>query len=242
MTDSGLFISDLHLAPERPEMIRLFQNFVDDIALHADVLYVLGDFLEYWIGDDDKAIGLEPVFRALDHLHEAGTGVYFMHGNRDFLVGKRLAKRHHFSIIADPHVETMNHQRVLLMHGDLLCTDDVAYQNFRRKVRNRFYQRLFLLLPLSRREQIARSLRNTSEKATSRKSEEIMDVNQDAVVQAMRDADVNVLIHGHTHRPGIHQFEIDGKPMKRIVLGDWYQHGSYLHTNADGEYELVEYS
>ncbi|MBT8127116.1 MAG: UDP-2,3-diacylglucosamine diphosphatase, partial [Gammaproteobacteria bacterium] len=159
MTDNSLFISDLHLAPERPEMIRLFQNFVDHVAIHADSLYILGDFLEYWIGDDDKASGLEPVFRALDSLHEAGTSVYFMHGNRDFLIGKKLARRHHFNIIDDSHVEIINHQHVLLMHGDLLCTDDVAYQNFRHKVRNRFLQRLFLLLPLSRRERIAKSLR-----------------------------------------------------------------------------------
>lgn len=242
MTDNSLFISDLHLAPERPEMIRLFQNFVDHVAIHADSLYILGDFLEYWIGDDDNASGLEPVFRALDSLHEAGTSVYFMHGNRDFLIGKRLARRHHFNIIDDSHVETINHQHVLLMHGDLLCTDDVAYQNFRRKVRNRFFQRLFLLLPLTHREWIARSLRDTSEKATSSKSDEIMDVNQDAVVRAMRDSNVKILIHGHTHRPGIHQFDIDGEQVKRIVLGDWYQHGSYLHTNADGEYELVEFN
>jgi UDP-2,3-diacylglucosamine hydrolase len=242
MTDNSLFISDLHLAPERPEMIRLFQNFVDHVAIHADSLYILGDFLEYWIGDDDKAIGLQPVFSALDKLHESGTSVNFMHGNRDFLIGKKLARRHHFNIVDDPHVELINHQRVLLMHGDLLCTDDVAYQNFRRKVRNRFLQRLFLLLPLSRRERIARSLRDTSEKATSGKSEEIMDVNLDAVVQAMHDSNVDILIHGHTHRPGIHTFEIDGKSVKRIVLGDWYQHGSYLRTNADGEFELVDFN
>ena len=223
-------------------MIRLFQNFVDHVAIHADSLYILGDFLEYWIGDDDKAIGLQPVFSALDKLHESGTSVNFMHGNRDFLIGKKLARRHHFNIVDDPHVELINHQRVLLMHGDLLCTDDVAYQNFRRKVRNRFLQRLFLLLPLSRRERIARSLRDTSEKATSGKSEEIMDVNQDAVVRAMRDSNVKILIHGHTHRPGIHQFDIDGKQMKRIVLGDWYQHGNYLRTNADGKYELVDFN
>jgi UDP-2,3-diacylglucosamine hydrolase len=242
MTENSLFISDLHLAPERPEMIRLFQNFVDQVAIHADTLYILGDFLEYWIGDDDKATGLQPVFSALDRLHETGTSVHFMHGNRDFLIGKKLARRHHFDIVDDPHVETINHQRVLLMHGDLLCTDDVAYQNFRRKVRNRFFQRLFLLLPLSRREKIARSLRNTSEKATSDKSEEIMDVNQNAVVQAMHDSNVDMLIHGHTHRPGVHEFEIDGKTVKRIVLGDWYKHGNYLRTNADGEYELVEFN
>ncbi|MGB5518040.1 MAG: UDP-2,3-diacylglucosamine diphosphatase [Gammaproteobacteria bacterium] len=242
MTDNSLFISDLHLAPERPEIIRLFQKFVDDIAIQADVLYILGDFLEYWIGDDDKAAGLQPVFNALDHLHQSGTRVRFMHGNRDFLVGKKLASRHYFEIIDDPCIAHMNHQPVLLMHGDLLCTDDIAYQNFRAKVRNRFYQRLFLLLPLSLRERVARSLRDTSEKATSDKSAEIMDVNQHAVENIMREFKTKVLIHGQTHRPGIHEFELDGQKVKRVVLGDWYQHGNYLRTNADMEFELVEFS
>jgi UDP-2,3-diacylglucosamine hydrolase len=241
MTDSSLFISDLHLAPERPEMIRLFEKFVGDVAMHADVLYILGDFLEYWIGDDDKAAGLQPVFSALGRLHQSGTRIMFMHGNRDFLVGKKLARRHHFEIINDPHIASIDQQQVLLMHGDLLCTDDVAYQNFRAKVRNRLYQKLFLLLPLSLRERIARSLRETSEKATSDKSEDIMDVNQQTVADVMRESNVSTLIHGHTHRPGVHDFELDGKKVKRIVLGDWYKHGNYLRINDQGEYELLEF-
>jgi len=242
MTENSLFISDLHLAPERPQMIRLFEKFVDEVAIHADALYILGDFLEYWIGDDDRAIGLKAVFIALDRLHQAGTKVRFMHGNRDFLVGKKLAMRHHFEIINDPHIENMDHQQVLLMHGDLLCTDDVAYQNFRRKVRNRMVQRFFLLLPLRLRERIARSLRDTSEKATSGKSADIMDVNQNAVANAMSESNVTILIHGHTHRPGIHEFNLDGQQAKRIVLGDWYNDGNYLCTNENQEFELVQFS
>jgi UDP-2,3-diacylglucosamine hydrolase len=242
MTENSLFISDLHLAPERPEIIGLFQKFVDDIAMQFDVLYILGDFLEYWIGDDDKSAGLQPVFSALDRLHRSGTRVRFMHGNRDFLVGKKLATRHHFEIIKDPHIANMDHQPVLLMHGDLLCTDDIAYQNFRAKVRNRFYQRLFLLLPLSLRERVARSLRDTSEKATSDKSAEILDVNQHAVEDIMRKLKIKTLIHGHTHRPGIHEFELDGHKVKRIVLGDWYQHGSYLRTDVHGQFELIQFN
>jgi len=223
-------------------MIRLFEKFVDEIAIDADVLYILGDFLEYWIGDDDRATGLKPVFIALDRLHQAGTKVRFMHGNRDFLVGKRLAMRYHFEIINDPHIECMDHQQVLLMHGDLLCTDDIAYQNFRRKVRNRMAQRIFLLMPLPLRERIAKSLRDTSEKATADKSADIMDVNQHAVEETMRKANVSILIHGHTHRPGIHEFELDGKKVKRIVLGDWYKDGNYLRTNANQEFELVQFN
>ena len=242
MTDNSLFISDLHLAPERPGMIKLFEKFVDDIAAHADTLYILGDFLEYWIGDDDRAHGLEPVFAALDRLHQAGTTIRLMHGNRDFLIGHKLARRYHFEIINDPNMHSFSGQPVLLMHGDLLCTDDIAYQNYRRKARNKIIQRIFLSLPLFIRERIAKSLRETSEKATSYKSADIMDVNQQAVEDTMRKTGVNTLIHGHTHRPGMHEFELDGKKVKRIVLGDWYQDGNYLRINDDGEFELVQFS
>ena len=241
MTENSLFISDLHLAPERPEIIRLFEKFVDDIAVHADRLYILGDFLEYWIGDDDKAEGLEPVFAALKRLHEAGTAVLLMHGNRDFLIGKQLAHRCHFEIIDDPHRVELNGQQVLLMHGDLLCTDDIPYQKFRRKVRNRLVQRLFLSLPLSLRERIARSLRGTSEKATAYKSEDIMDVSPQTTESMIRDTGVGVLIHGHTHRPGMHDVELGNRTAKRIVLGDWYRDGNYLRIDDNGEFELVKF-
>lgn len=242
MTDNSLFISDLHLAPERPEMIKLFDKFIDDVAAHADTLYILGDFLEYWIGDDDKALGLEPVFAALNRLHAAGTTIKLMHGNRDFLIGQKLAGRYHFDIISDPCIENFLDQPALLMHGDMLCTDDVAYQDFRRKVRSKTIQQIFLLLPLFLRERIAKSLRGTSEKATSDKSAVIMDVNQQTVEETMREAGVNTLIHGHTHRPGMHEFELDGKKVKRIVLGDWYKDGNYLCINENKEFELIKFS
>ena len=242
MTENSLFISDLHLAPERPEIIRLFERFVDDIAASSDTLYILGDFVEYWIGDDDKASGLEPVFAALNRLHAAGTRIRLMHGNRDFLLGKRFARRFHIDIIEDPYMDHIDGKPVLLMHGDLLCTDDTAYQDFRRKVRNKYLQRIFLLLPLSLRERIARSLRGTSEKATAGKTEEIMDVNQQTVETTMLNAGVDVLIHGHTHRPGIHEFDLDGRRATRIVLGDWYRDGNYLRVNENGEFEMVNFS
>ncbi len=241
MTENSLFISDLHLAPERPEIIRLFERFVDEIAIHADTLFILGDFLEYWIGDDDRASGLGSVFSALSRLHQAGTKIKFMHGNRDFLIGNKLATRYHFEIIDDPYPIKLNDLPVLLMHGDLLCTDDIAYQNFRRKVRSNTIQYLFLLLPLSIRERIARSLRGTSKKATSNKPETIMDVNQQSVENTMRKNGISILIHGHTHRPAIHEFELDGNNVKRIVLGDWYKDGNYLRINANGEFELVQF-
>jgi UDP-2,3-diacylglucosamine hydrolase len=242
MAHNSLFISDLHLAPERPGIISLFGKFVDEIAIHADTLYILGDFLEYWIGDDDRATGLEPVFSALSRLHAAGTRVMLMHGNRDFLIGPKLARRYDFEIIDDPYPLKLGGRSVLLMHGDLLCTDDIAYQDFRRKVRNKTVQRLFKALPLFVRERIARSLRGTSEKATAYKSEEIMDVNQQAVEDAMSSSGATLLIHGHTHRPGIHEFTLGGQKVKRIVLGDWYTDGNYLRINQDGEFELVNFS
>ena len=242
MTKNSLFISDLHLAPERPEIISLFEQFVDEIASSADTLYILGDFLEYWIGDDDKAVGLEPVFSALQRLHQSGTSIRLMHGNRDFLIGQKLAERCHFEIIDDPSMEQLDGTGVLLMHGDLLCTDDTAYQDFRRKVRNKSLQRIYLLMPLFIRERIARSLRDTSRNATAYKSDDIMDVNQQAVEDAIRNNGARLLIHGHTHRPGIHEFELDGKKVQRIVLGDWYSDGNYVRINENGEFELVKFS
>ena len=242
MTENSLFISDLHLAPERPEIIQLFTRFVDEVAKNADNLFILGDFLEYWIGDDDPAEGLDEVFAALQRLHDAKTKVYMMHGNRDFLMGKRLARRCNFELIGDPYPVSINAQSALLMHGDLLCSDDISYQKFRRKARNPVLQRLFLLLPLSVRDKAAMSLRETSSKETAKKSEYIMDVNQQTVENTMRKSGTDMLIHGHTHRPGIHEFTLDGKPAKRIVLGDWYKDGNYLKINDNGEPELVKFT
>lgn len=241
MTENSLFISDLHLAPERPEIIQLFSRFVDEVAGHADSLFILGDFLEYWIGDDDKAEGLDDVFSALQRLHEAKTEVFMMHGNRDFLMGEKLANRCNFILIDDPHLVTINSHPALLMHGDLLCSDDLRYQKFRRKARNRLLQKLFLALPLSVRDKIALSLRQTSTKETAKKSEYIMDVNKQTVDHTMRKYQSTLLIHGHTHRPNMHEFLLDGQPAKRIVLGDWYRDGNYLKINSNREFELVNF-
>ena len=237
-----LFISDLHLAPERPQIIDLFERFVSEVAVKADTLYILGDFVEYWLGDDDRAEGLKTAFSAFDQLKEAGTNVFMMHGNRDFLIGDDLAARCHFQLIEDPlPIQIQNHP-ALLMHGDTLCTDDVDYQKFRTMVRNTDWQNDFLSKPLQEREQIALSLREQSKQATADKSPDSMDVNQDAVVETIRHHGISTLIHGHTHRPAIHEFEVDGNPVKRIVLGDWYETGSYLRISEEGEVELVTFS
>jgi UDP-2,3-diacylglucosamine hydrolase len=233
-----LFISDLHLAPERPQIIKLFERFVDEIAVNSNRLYILGDFLEYWIGDDDKADGLDDAFSALKRLRKSETEIFFMHGNRDFLVGELLANRCNFKIIHEPFVETINNQPVLLMHGDSLCTDDIEYQEFRTMVRNKQWQNEQLSKSLQEREKIAKSFREKSMQANANKPPEIMDVNQNAIVTAMNEHEVSMIIHGHTHRPAIDEFKIDGKEAKRIVLGDWYETGSYLRITEDNIMEL----
>lgn len=237
-----LFISDLHLAPERPQIIKLFERFIDEIAVDAESLYILGDFVEYWIGDDDKASGLDQAFSSLHRLHRADTKIYFMHGNRDFLISRKFAQQHHFQLVDDPMIESINGEPVLFMHGDTLCTDDVEYQKFRVMVRNPEWQRNFLDKPLKEREQIAKSLRETSRLATQNKSQDIMDVNQQAVIQTMAERSVATLVHGHTHRPGIHSLEINHQPARRIVLGDWYKKGSYLSINSNTDFELNTFS
>ncbi|MDH5387895.1 MAG: UDP-2,3-diacylglucosamine diphosphatase [Gammaproteobacteria bacterium] len=237
-----LFISDLHLDPERPEIIHLFERFVDEVAIHAERLYILGDFLEYWLGDDDKATGLEEVFQSLRKLSDAGVDVFYMAGNRDFLVGDTLAKKCGFKIIDEPFIETINNQTVLLMHGDSLCTDDTEYQQFRSVVRDKAWQQQILARPLLEREQIARSMRLQSEYANSEKDFDIMDVNQDAVVHSMQENNASLLIHGHTHRPATHEFKVKAKPVKRMVLSDWHNKGSYIRISKNNEAELISFS
>ena len=236
-----LFISDLHLSPERPEMIELFVRFCDDTAKQASRLYILGDFLEFWVGDDDPAEGLEAVFESLRELSASGVATYFMAGNRDFLVGERLAERCGFQILTDPCMLDYAGINTMLMHGDSLCTDDVGYQGFRKMVRSDEWQNDFLGKPVEERIAIAENLRARSAAETSSKEAEIMDVNQDSVESAMREAGVSLLIHGHTHRPRIHRFELDGTEVSRIVLTDWYQTGGYLALDGVSEPELRHY-
>lgn len=240
--DDIVFISDLHLAPERPQMIELFIRFADEIAAQADELYILGDFLEYWLGDDDPAPAMKQVFDKLIELAEKhGTKIFFMHGNRDFLIGNKLADRCHFTLIDDIHRITINHRDALLMHGDTLCTDDVEYQKFRQLSRSEAWKQDILSKSLEERIQIALSLRAKSKQSTTEKEEYIMDVNQDATDNVFIENDISLLIHGHTHRPAIHHKTINGNDTIRIVLGDWYETGSYLRINDDSELRLQTY-
>ena len=239
-----VFISDLHLAPERPQIIELFLRFADEIAAKADELYILGDFLEYWLGDDDPSPALTPVFEKLIELSEKhDTRVFFMHGNRDFLVGNKLAEHCHFTLINDDSITiNMQGQNVLLMHGDTLCTDDVEYQKFRQMVRSEQWKQDILSRSLEERIAIAKNLREQSKKSMTEKEEFIMDVNQQETEKTFVENNVNVIIHGHTHRPAVHQQTINGQEKIRVVLGDWFKTGSYLRVNDNSGFNLQTYS
>lgn len=236
-----LFISDLHLAPERPDIIQLFERFLAEQAHHASSLYILGDLVEYWLGDDDEARGLTSAFNKIKEISEQGVSVFLMHGNRDFLMGKQLAKRIGCTLIDDPHIAQLDNQPIVLMHGDTLCTDDVDYLKLRAFLRNPVWQQDFLSRPLAERIIMAKALREKSTVETRNKSAEIMDVNALAVEHAFVQHNTRLLIHGHTHRPNIHHLAVQNKPVTRIVLGDWYTQGSYLAFNNINDYQLLAF-
>lgn len=239
-----VFISDLHLAPERPQIIELFLRFADEVAAQADALYILGDFLEYWLGDDDPSPVLTPVFDKLIALSEKHkTKVFFMHGNRDFLVGNKLAERCHFELINDDTLKIkIQGQDVLLMHGDTLCTDDIEYQKFRQMVRSEQWQQDILSRSLEERIAIAKNLREQSKKSMTEKEEVLMDVNPQETENTFIDNNVNVIIHGHTHRPAVHKKTINNQETTRVVLGDWFETGSYLRVSDNSDFNLQTYS
>lgn len=224
-----LFIADLHLDPSRPQITELFEHYLaSDEVRHADALYILGDLVEAWIGDDDDAELPQRIATAIRAVRDTGVPVYFMAGNRDFLLGETFAQRAGLNLLDDGTVHDLYGRSTLLMHGDLLCTDDVAYQSVRRQVRTQQWQAQILAMPLEARRAFAAKAREDSRAHTGATQESIMDVNADAVQQALRHAGVTRLIHGHTHRPAVHTLQLDGHPAERIVLGDWYEHGSVL--------------
>ena len=230
-----LFIADLHLDPSRPQITALFERYLaGDEVRHADALYILGDLVEAWIGDDDDAELPARIATATRAVRDAGVPVYFMVGNRDFLLGQAFAERAGLTLLGDGTVHDIHGHRTLLMHGDVLCTDDVAYQAVRQQVRTPEWQAQILAMPLQARRAFAAKAREDSKAHTGSTMESIMDVNADAVAEAMRKAGVTRLIHGHTHRPAVHDFQLDGAPVQRIVLGDWYEQGSVLRVDAGG--------
>ena len=229
-----LFISDLHLTGERPRIIELFLRFLRDEAAEAEALYILGDLFEVWLGDDALFPDIKPVMEALATLTGSGVPVHVMAGNRDFLMGAGFEAMSGCSLLPDPTVIDLYGTPTLLMHGDTLCTDDVDYQRFRAQVRDPRWQAAMLAKSVEERIAYARQARAESQAAMQGKSEEIMDVNAQAVEHALRESKVTQLIHGHTHRPGVHQWELDGHPATRIVLGDWYAQSSVLRCDAEG--------
>jgi UDP-2,3-diacylglucosamine hydrolase len=232
-----LFVSDVHLDACAPEATRQFLEFLQHEAAAAEALYILGDLFEAWVGDDDAEPGNERVCRALQTLTASGVACFVLHGNRDFLLGSGFSQRSGCQLLPDPIITELDGEPALLTHGDALCTDDHAYQELRTIVRAPQWQRRFLALPRARRELLANEARAGSRRHTARTVPDIMDVNAGAVATALRAARVRRLIHGHTHRPAVHELEVDGVPAQRIVLGAWYEQGSYLHYER-GRYQL----
>ena len=237
-----LFVSDLHLEAERPAITDLFVRFLRERARAARALYVLGDLFEAWVGDDDPAEPGATVARELRALRDAGVPLFFLRGNRDFLLGEAYARRAGMRILPDPAVIVLDGRPVLLMHGDLLCTGDTAYQQFRAQTRDPQWQRQFLAQPLPARVAFTQQARARSQAAQDAlKAQGMLDAITDAdpatVEETLRRYGIDTLIHGHTHRPAIHALDIDGRPCRRIVLGDWYEQGSVLRV-ADGAFEL----
>ena len=229
-----LFISDLHLDAGEPETIRRFLRFVASDAPDARALYVLGDLFEAWLGDDDDDARLAPVIAALAGLTRSGVPCSLMHGNRDFLIGPKFCEATGCRLLGDYERIDLYGEPVLLTHGDLLCTDDTRYQALRATLRKPQWQREFLGKPLAERRKIAAELRELSATEIAAKSYEIMDVNQATVERTMREHGVSLLLHGHTHRPAIHRFALDGAPAARIVLGAWHEQASIVRWDESG--------
>lgn len=231
-----LFISDLHLDPERPEITELFGEFIDGEARSADALYILGDLFEAWVGDDDPSSAGAFVATKLQELQASGVPVSFIRGNRDFLVGEEYARRTGMAILSDPAVIDLYGEPTLVLHGDLLCTDDSAYQQFRAQTRDPRWQAQFLALPLHARLAFAEQARAASkarygELVSSGMAETVGDVTPATVQEWFKRYGIRRMIHGHTHRPAIHD---EGDGNRRIVLGDWYEQGSVLRVDRDG--------
>lgn len=235
------FISDLHLRGEQPQLLRRFEYFIDHIAGDATAIYILGDLFEVWLGDDMVLPDYQPALAAIKRLTTRKIPVYVMYGNRDFLMRAEFCQNSGAQLLAEPARITLTDQPTLLMHGDVLCTDDVRYQQFRAMVRNPQFQDQFLAKSPQERLTIVREYRQMSQTEMQYKSADIMDVNQAAVEQIFIEHQVTRLVHGHTHRPGIHNFTLNSHPVQRIVLGDWEQQGSYLRCDVN-ECQLLTFT
>jgi UDP-2,3-diacylglucosamine hydrolase len=229
-----LFISDLHIDAARPAIIEQFLAFLKTEAQSAAALYILGDLFESWIGDDAPDSAQAAAIAGLRTLTHSGVPCFVMHGNRDFLLARQFSEMSGAQLLPDPLIVTLYGEPVLVMHGDALCTDDRAYQRLRATVRDPDWQRQFLALPIESRRTLAGAARAGSQAHTATMEYAITDVNAGSVAIAMRAAGTSTLLHGHTHRPAIHAFEVDGRSCTRIVLGDWYHQGSVLRWDRAG--------
>ena len=234
MSGEYLFISDCHLDASRPEVTATLVDFLEKRAVTARSLYILGDLFEVWLGDDDPAPEHQHVIGLLRQLGQS-TDVFFMAGNRDFLLGKTFTDAANMTLLDEPHLLLLDNTRVVLVHGDILCTDDHDYQAFRSMVRVPEWQSTFLAKPLAERQQIAARMRSYSVDAMAQKSMQIMDVNSAAVQDCFRDNEASTIIHGHTHRPAVHTYDSN---LSRIVLGDWDREPSYLSWKPEQGFEL----
>ncbi len=230
------FISDLHLQNTEPKIVYAFLNFLKEYAAQAEALYILGDFFESWIGDDDNTILAKQIKNALQTLTKSGVLVYFMHGNRDFLIGQRFAHETGIKLLTDPTLLELYGKKILLMHGDLLCIDDIKYQQFRQQVHNPTFQKWVLCLPLWVRRTLAAWARYKSKKHTGKTNLMLQDVNQQEVSRVMQHHDADILIHGHTHRPAVHNITLENKNAERMVLAAWHDTGHYLCLDASGKF------
>jgi UDP-2,3-diacylglucosamine hydrolase len=230
-----LFISDLHLCASRPRINQLFFDFLATTARSANQLYILGDFFEYWAGDDDIDDAFNrSIIDAVAALASSGVSIFLMHGNRDFLIGEKFCAASGATLLQDPTLIDLNGMPTLLLHGDTLCTDDIEYQQFRKQVRDSKWQQQFLAQPLAQRKAIIEDLRHRSESEKQTKSMDIMDVTQSSVDSILREHRYPRLIHGHTHRPALHHHHVDGNTCERWVLTDWYERGGYLRSDDRG--------
>lgn len=232
------FISDLHLQAETPLVTERFKHFMQTIAPQAEALYILGDFFETWVGDDNQTNFNTEISRHFTALAAKKIPVYFMHGNRDFLLGKRYAQQCNFKLLPDPSIITLYNHSVILTHGDALCTQDKRHQKYRKIILNPMIQKILLSLPLRLRHTIANTLRKNSGKHNRYGPSEIMDITPAAAHHLMLANNLTLMIHGHTHRPNIHTTIIDNTTLTRIVLGAWHDNADYLKFYADGKYEL----
>ncbi|WP_423896040.1 UDP-2,3-diacylglucosamine diphosphatase [Candidatus Pelagadaptatus aseana] len=228
-----LFISDLHLTPERPDITRAFQQFMTGKALEADTLYILGDFFEVWIGDDDDAPYVLNIIKWLREYSDSGHQLFFMCGNRDFLIGDNFAKAAGATLLSDPTVIDLYGIPTVLMHGDSLCTQDLEYMAFRQMSRAPAWQTELLAKPLAERRAIAQHLRQQSKSMSSMKAEDIMDVTPEEVVNTMNQLGATRMIHGHTHRPNVHPLQLGDTQGERMVLGDWGEKLWWIEATAD---------